>query len=115
MKTIRISLLGLTALAFSSLNLLADSEAIDATAVWKANCKKCHAEDGSGATKIGQKLGIKDYTDANVQASMTDEEIVKTTKEGVFDGGKKKMPPYAEKLSEEEIQAMVPLIRSFAK
>lgn len=93
----------------------ADTVAIDTAAIWTANCKKCHAADGSGSTKIGKKFGVRDYTDASVQASFTDEEIIKITKEGVFDGGKKKMPPYAEKLSNEEIQALVLLIRSFGQ
>lgn len=91
-------------------------EAIDSAAIWTANCKKCHADDGSGKTKMGQRFDAKDYTDPAVQASFTDEEIVKVTKEGAFDDkGKKKMPRYNEKLTDEEIQALIPLIRSFAK
>lgn len=109
------SLFAIAALTLSSA-AYANSEVIDSAVVWTKNCKKCHAEDGSGSTKIGQKFGVRDYTDAAVQASFSDAEIVKITKEGVFDeNGKKKMPPYADKLTDEEIAAMVPLIRSFQK
>ena len=88
---------------------------IDSNTIWVNNCKKCHAGDGSGQTKIGQKFGVKDYTDRAVQVSFTDEEIVKFTKEGaVDDKGKKKMPPYGEKLTDKEIRALITLIRSFA-
>lgn len=93
----------------------AETETIDPVQVWSKNCKKCHGEEGKGDTKIGQKFGVQDYSDAAVQAKFTDQEIIKVTKEGVFDEGKKKMPPYADKLSDEEIAAMVPLIRSFVK
>ncbi len=110
-----IPLLAITALSLGA-SAYANSGTIDAASVWTANCKKCHAEDGSGSTKIGQKFGVKDYTDATVQAKMTDEEMLKTIKEGALDeNGKKKMPPYAPKLTDEEIEALIPLIRSFAK
>lgn len=92
----------------------AQAETIDPVAVWTKNCKKCHGADGV-PTKIGTKFGARDYTDAGIQAEFTDEEAIKITKEGVVEDGKKKMPPYADKLSDEEIKAMVVLIRSFAK
>lgn len=94
----------------------AEIETIDPVQVWTKNCKKCHGEEGKGDTKIGQKFGVQDYSDPKVQAKFTDEEIIKVTKEGVIDEkGKKLMPPYADKLTDKEIEAMVPLIRSFQK
>ena len=32
---------------------------------------------------MGEKLGIKDYTDAKVQDAMKDEDMIKAIKEGV--------------------------------
>jgi hypothetical protein len=47
---------------------------------------------------------------------MTDEEIVRVTKEGVTDeNGKVTMKPFAEKLTEEEIQGLVGHIRAMKK
>ena len=48
--------------------------AADAKANWDSICAKCHGADGKGDTKIGQKLGVKDFTDAKVQADMKDED-----------------------------------------
>ena len=41
--------------------------AADAKENWEKHCAKCHGPDGKGKTKMGEKLGIKDYTDAKVQ------------------------------------------------
>lgn len=83
-----------------------------AKANWDSHCKKCHAEDGSGKTKLGEKLGIKDYTDAASLAEFTDEQLHAMTKDGV-DGTK--MPGFAKKLSDEEISALVVYMRNMAK
>ena len=42
----------------------------DAKSIYEDSCAKCHGSDGKGATKMGQKLGAKDYTDAKVQADL---------------------------------------------
>ena len=41
--------------------------AADAKENWEKNCAKCHGTDGKGKTKMGEKLQVKDYTDAKVQ------------------------------------------------
>ena len=107
-------LFAITALTFGTV-AEATAETIDPAPIWTQHCKKCHAEDGSGSTKMGQKFGVKDYTDAAVQAAMSDEEIIQVTQEGVVENGKKKMPPYAAKLTDEQIAALVPYIRAFKK
>ena len=42
----------------------------DAKETWEKTCAKCHGADGKGQTKMGQKLSAKEYTAANVQASL---------------------------------------------
>jgi len=80
---------------------------------WDAQCKKCHSADGSGSGPMGKKFKLKDYTKADVQAGMTDEEMTAAIKDGVKDeAGKMKMPAYAEKFSAEEIAALVAHIRA---
>jgi len=116
MKTSFITSLILGSSILLTQGICSEVESIDSVAIWSTHCKKCHAADGSGTTKIGKKFGVSDYRDPAVQASFKDTEIIKVTKEGIFDeNGKKKMPPYADKLSEAEIEALVSLIRSFAK
>ena len=56
---------------------------------WDNNCAKCHGADGSGNTKMGKKLKLKDYTDAAVQAAMKDEDMFKAIKEGVTADGQR--------------------------
>ena len=52
------------------------ARAADAKATYEASCAKCHGAEGKGDTKIGQKLGVKDFTDAKVQADMKDDASV---------------------------------------
>lgn len=87
----------------------------DATETWDKTCAKCHGADGKGDTKPGQKLDIKDMTDAKVQASFTDDQAFKALKEGLKDSeGKIRMKP-AEGLTDDEIKALVQHVRSFKK
>lgn len=87
----------------------------DVAAAWEKDCRKCHAEDGSGLTKKGRKLRLKDYRKAEVQAEMTDEEIVKAIAEGVEEDGEFTMNPYSEDYSPEEISAFIAYIRAMKK
>ena len=89
--------------------------AADAKENWEKNCSKCHGADGTGKTKMGEKLGIKDYTDAKVQAGLTDDAMTKAIKDGVKDGDKTKMKGFGDALSDDEITALVKFIRDFKK
>lgn len=87
--------------------------ASDGAELWAKNCKKCHGDTGKGDTAMGKKLGLKDYTDAAVQAGFTDEEIAAAIKDGITnEAGKKVMLAFGEKLSEEDVTALVAHLRS---
>lgn len=90
--------------------------AADAKAIWDKDCAKCHGAEGKGDTKMGQKLKVKDYTDAKVQAEMKDAEMVKAIKEGVKekDTGKTQMKAFPD-LTDDEIKALVKHIRAMKK
>lgn len=91
------------------------ASAADAKENWEKTCAKCHGAEGKGDTKIGQKLEIKDLTDAKVQASFTDEQAAKAMKEGIKDSeGKMRMKPI-EGLSDDDIKALVQKVRSLKK
>jgi mono/diheme cytochrome c family protein len=111
MKTKSILILGVATLLVGAPVTLAAS----ATANWDEHCASCHGAAGKAETKMGQKLKLKDYSDAKVQAEFTDEALLKATLEGVTVDGKQRMKPYAEKLSAAEAKDLVALIRSFKK
>jgi mono/diheme cytochrome c family protein len=89
--------------------------AADAKENWEKNCTKCHGADGKGKTKMGEKAGVKDYTDAKVQAELKDDAMTKAIKEGVKDGEKTKMKGFGDALSDDEIKALVKYVRDFKK
>ena len=89
--------------------------AADAKATYEKDCAKCHGADGKGATKMGKKMGTKDYTDAKVQAEMKDDAACKAIKEGLKDKDGKKLMGPAEGMSDDEIKALVAYMRTFKK
>lgn len=80
---------------------------------WENLCASCHGADGKAQTKIGKKMKIRDYTDAKVQAELTDEYIIKATTDGVTVDGKEKMKGFKSELSADEIKDFVAYIRKF--
>ncbi len=86
----------------------------DVTQTWEKTCIKCHGPDGAGKTKMGEKVGVKDFTDAKYQASFTDDQAIKAVKEGVKDGDKVKMKPL-EGATDEDAKALAAKVRSFKK
>jgi cytochrome c6 len=101
----------LSALAFAASATV--SVAATAAENWDNNCAKCHGADGKGQTKIGKKLNLKDYTDAAVQAKMTDEDMTKAITAGVFEKDKEKMKAFKDDLSAGEIKDLVGYVRKF--
>jgi cytochrome c553 len=89
------------------------ARAEDGKAIYDRDCAKCHGADGKGQTKIGQKYGCKDYSDAKVQAALKDDAGFKAVKEGMKDkDGKQVMKP-SEGLSDADIKAVVAHMRTF--
>ncbi len=92
------------------------ARAADAKETYEKDCAKCHGVDGKGKTKMGEKLGVKDYTDAKVQADMKDDEMAKAIKEGIKEKGtdKTRMKAFSD-LSDSDVKALVAYVRSFKK
>jgi mono/diheme cytochrome c family protein len=95
------------ALAFTT-NALADGKD-----VYADSCAKCHGDDGKGQTKMGQKLGARDYSDAKVQDSVSDDQAFKSIKEGMKKDDKTLMKP--SELSDDDIKASVAYLRTLKK
>jgi len=87
------------------------ASAADGKTNWDGLCAKCHGVDGKGQTKMGQKLGVKDFTDAKFQAGLKDDEAFKTIKEGKKDADGKTLMKAFDTLSDEEVKALVTFVR----
>jgi mono/diheme cytochrome c family protein len=79
----------------------------DGGAIFKSKCSMCHGQDGKGFAAIK----TPDFTDPKWQASVTDQQIFDTIK----NGSKKNtmMVAFGSQLKDEEIHALVKQIRSF--
>ena len=101
--------------AFTMALALVSARAEDAKAIYEKDCAKCHGPDGKGDTKMGKKLGAKDYTDAKVQADMKDDAAIKAIKEGLKDKEDKTLMKPSEGLNDEQIKSLVAYMRTFKK
>ena len=79
--------------------------------IWEKRCTFCHGADGKSQTKKGKQYKAPDFTKARWQKHTTDDEIVEAITNGV---PKSKMAAFKEKLSPDEIKAMVPFLRAFS-
>jgi cytochrome c6 len=96
------------------------AKAAEAKETWESQCSKCHGAEGKGDTKIGAKLGCKDFTDAKVQADIKDADALKAIKEGIKDAdGKTKMKAFVagadSPLSDDEVKALLAYVRGLKK
>jgi mono/diheme cytochrome c family protein len=87
----------------------------DAKANWDANCAQCHGKNGNGDTKMGKQLQAADLTDAKKQSSFSDAQAATAIKQGIKEGGKTKMKAFGDKLSDEEVKALVAYTRTLKK
>lgn len=86
----------------------------DAKTTYDQQCAKCHGPDGKGDTKMGKRLGCKDYTDAKVQGDLKDDAAAKAIKEGLKDGDKVLMKP-TEGVTDDDVKGLVAYMRAFKK
>jgi mono/diheme cytochrome c family protein len=107
----KILVLSIAALAVTALSVRAE----DAKGLYENNCAKCHGTDGKGDTKMGKKLGAKDYTDPKVQDALKDDAATKAIKEGLKDADGKSLMKPAEGLSDSDVKGLVAYMRTFKK
>jgi mono/diheme cytochrome c family protein len=83
----------------------ASSNQSQGATIFKRNCERCHGADGKGTTSAH----TPNFTDANVQASLTDEQIQLTITKG---RPGTIMPSWSDKLSEQDIKIVAAYVRS---
>jgi cytochrome c1 len=91
------------------------ARAADAKETYEKDCAKCHGKEGKGDTKMGQKLGAKDYSTAKVQEELKDDAGVKAIKDGLKDKDGKTLMKPAEGTSDADAKALVAYMRTFKK
>lgn len=79
--------------------------------IYKDQCAKCHGETGKGdgPESFMYKTKPSDFTDARVMNAMTDGEIFYEISEG-----RRPMPMFKQRLSEEQRWQLVNFLRTFA-
>jgi mono/diheme cytochrome c family protein len=79
----------------------------EAKAFYDKSCAGCHGADGLGG---GTALNIPNFKDAKWQQRRTDQQFIETITKG-----KGTMPPWQDKLSEEQIKALAAYVRKFVE
>ena len=77
--------------------------------VFESKCASCPGADGKGNAKMAGMLKVT-IPDLRGAAGMTDAELTKLVSEG-----RKPMPSFAKRLSEEEMSAVISYAKSLAK
>ena len=112
-------LVALLVAAAASTNLLAahslsvgnaNAPAQNAAPLYTKHCASCHGKDGRSKTIKGKMKHARDLTDREWQDKVSDERIFNS-----INNGKGKMPGYAKKLSDEQIESLATYVRSLKK
>jgi mono/diheme cytochrome c family protein len=94
------------------IGLAARADTPNGKELFTANCAPCHGPDGKAKTPAARKLGVKDLT----QSKLSDAEIKKQIVEGKKDKkGNQQMPAFEDKLSAEQIAAIIAVVKEFRK
>ena len=104
-------MLSIAAMALATLS----ARAADGKALYDQSCAKCHGTEGKGDTKMGQRLGVKDYSDAKVQDALKDDAAIKAISEGVKDKDGKTLMKGTDGISVVDAKALVAYMRTFKK
>ncbi len=74
----------------------------DGSQIYQENCQRCHADDGKG-------ISGANFSDPSLWKSTTKRDVVSTVKNGI-----EIMPSYDNKLTDEEIEAVLEYASDFA-
>ena len=96
----------LLAFGFLSTSMFAADSGAD---LFKAKCASCHGASGAGDTAMGKSMKLKDLGSAEVQGQ-SDADIT-----NVIANGKKPMPGYKGKLTDDQITDLVKYLRTLKK
>lgn len=82
---------------------------IEAKELFAQRCARCHGADGRGETTTGKMIGAPNLTGAEWWRKLDDEQrLVESVK-----NGRNRMPAFGHRLTEEQIAALVRVVRGF--
>ena len=83
----------------------------DLNKYWTDACARCHGANGSGRNNSGKPLPDNgfDFTDSRKANKKKDSDWIKVTLDG-----KDKMPAFKDKMSQADVEKMIPIMRKFA-
>jgi cbb3-type cytochrome c oxidase subunit III len=110
MKRIGFAAVAAITLALSFVGTIARADDDSGADTYGDKCATCHGKDGKGDTNMGKKSKAKDLTKAETWKGIDDKAVEKQVREGTDD---KRMPAFKDKLSDEEIAAVVKYVRTF--
>lgn len=82
----------------------------DAKAYFSKHCRKCHGADGMGTDGRKTFSEIPDFTSKSWQMKRTDAQLEISIQDGKGSG----MPPFSEKLCDDEVRILRKIVREFA-
>jgi mono/diheme cytochrome c family protein len=115
MRKRRIFTIGAVAGAVAGLFPGTDASAAsdaEARRVFKENCALCHGTDGRARVPVARTLGVKDLTLSKISDAEIEKQVTSGSK---GPDGRDKMPAFGTKLSRQQIQALVRLVKSLRK
>jgi mono/diheme cytochrome c family protein len=86
--------------------------------LFEAKCASCHGDDGRGKTELGLEMGIADMTQAAYWKNLTLEGARKDVLDGVkrvVNGKQQEMKPFRDRLTPEQVDALVLYAASLKK
>lgn len=103
--------LGASLVASDAAKNLPKFEGGDLNKYWADACARCHGVNGNGRDNNGKQLPDAgfDFTDSRKANKKKDSDWIKVTLEG-----KDKMPAFKDKMTQADVEKMIPIVRKFA-
>ena len=105
-----VAVVASTSLVAANSPSAANATAQRAAPLYAKHCASCHGKDGRSKTIKGRLKHARDLTDGDWQDKVSDERIFNS-----IINGKGKMPGYAKKLSQQQIESLATYVRALKK